>query len=114
MRAWDEGTFNEQLGEKNDWGIIMGQSLSGKTLVAGMVADVSNGKVIDLAKLAEDIRPRLETEDGPFEGRIPDEEVEKDILAIMKADKANGEKFFYLFDGRHHETIDAAANWFSS
>ena len=52
-----------------------------------------------MAKIAEDIRPRLETEDGPFEGRIPDAEVEKDILAMISADKNNGDKFFYIVDG---------------
>ena len=64
--------------------------------------------------MAEDIRPRLETEDGPFEGRIPDAEVEKDILAIVEADKAAGDKFLYLFDGQHHESIDAMATFLLS
>jgi hypothetical protein len=109
MRAWDEGTFNEHLGNKTEWGIVIGQSLSGKSLVARLIADSSNGKVIDLAKIAEEIRPKLETEEGPFEGRIPDAEVEKEILAIIAADKAAGEKFMYLFDGQHHEKVDTMA-----
>ena len=100
MRSWDESTFNEHLGNKTDWGIITGQSLSGKSLVAKIVAESSNGKVIDLVALAEAIRPRLESpEDGPFEGRIPDAEVEKDVLAIIARDKNAGENFFYLIDG---------------
>ena len=99
MRAWDEGTFNEHLGNKTEWGIVIGQSLSGKSLVARIIADSSNGKVIDLVKIAEEIRPKLETEDGPFEGRIPDADVEKEVLAVIAADKAAGEKFMYLFDG---------------
>lgn len=111
MRSWDENTFNEHLGNKTEWGIVMGQSLSGKSLVARLVSENANSKVIDLAKMAEDIRPRLETEDGPFEGRVPDAEVEKDILSIISADKASGEKFLYLFDGQHHESIDAMASF---
>ena len=58
--------------------------MSGKSLVAGIVAENKNGKVIDVAKIADAIRPRLDTEEGgPFEGRIPDKEVEKDILNIV-------------------------------
>ena len=80
MRTWDESTFNEHLGNKTDWGIITGQSLSGKSLVAKIVAESNNGKVIDMAAIAEGIRPTLETEDGPFEGRIPDDKVQNSIL----------------------------------
>ena len=111
MRCWDESTFNEHLGNKTEWAIVLGQPFSGKSLVAGVVAASTCGKVIDLAKIAEDIRPRLETEDGPFEGRIPDAEVEKDVLAIISADKNSGEKFFYIIDGQHHENVPAAADF---
>ena len=111
MRCWDESMFNEHLGQKTEWAIVLGQSLSGKSLVAKVVSDAAKGKIIDLAKIAEDIRPRLETEDGPFEGKIPDAEVEKDVLAIVKADKDNGDKFFYIVDGQHHDTVAAAATF---
>ena len=108
MREWDESTFNEHAGNKTEWGVVLGQPLSGKSLVAGIVTESTNGKVIDMAKLAESIRPRLGNEDeGPFEGRVPDAEVEKDILAMVSADKSSGEKFFYLIDGQHHETVEA-------
>lgn len=110
MRSWDESTFNEHLGNKTDWGIITGQSLSGKSLVAKIVADSNNGKVVDLVALAESIRPSLASEDGePFDGRIPDDKVEAAILAMIAADKNAGENFFYLIDGQHHETVDLAA-----
>lgn len=111
MRAWDESTFNEHLGNRTEWGIIMGQSLSGKSLVAKLISDNANAKVFEMAKIAEDIRPRLETEDGPFEGRIPDAEVEKDVLAMIAADKAAGNKCLYLFDGQYHESVDAMADF---
>lgn len=114
MRAWDEGTFNDHLGNKTEWGIMMGQSLSGKSLVGKIVADMKGGKIIDMKAIAEAIRPRLENEGEPFEGNIPDAEVEKDVLAIIEADKTAGEKFFYLIDGQHHETIEAAATFLAS
>lgn len=99
MRRWDESTFNEHLGNKTEWAIVLGQSFSGKSVVAGVVNDSTCGKIIDLTKIAEDIRPKLETEDGPFEGRIPDAEVEKAIVAMISADKNKGDKFFYIVDG---------------
>lgn len=63
--------------------------------------------------IAEAIRPRLETEDGPFEGRVPDEEVEKDVKKLVEADKESGNKFFYLIDGMYHETIEKSLEFLS-
>lgn len=111
MYGWDESTFNEHLGNKTEWGIVLGQSLSGKSLVAKIIADNANGKVFEMTKIAEEIRPKLETEEGPFEGRIPDAEVEKSILATIAADKAAGNKFLYIFDGQHHESVDKMASF---
>ena len=68
-------------------------------MVAKIVAESTNGKVIDIAKIVDAVRPRLDTEEGPFEGRVPDAEVEKDILQILNTDKNNGNKFLYIFDG---------------
>ena len=84
LRGWDATLFQEQLGNKTDWAIIRGEPLSGKTTVAGMIATATKGKVVNLVSMAEAIRPRLETEDGPFEGRIPDAEVEKDLKAMVE------------------------------
>ena len=114
MRSWDEATFTEHLGGRTGYGVIMGGTLSGKSLVGSIVAQATKGKVLDLNAMAEAIRPRLETEDGPFEGRVPDAEVEKDVLALIEADKQAGEKFFYLFDGRYHETVEQMADFLSS
>lgn len=89
MRAWDEGTFQEHLGSNTEWAIVLGQTLSGKSLVSSILSEGSNRKVIDVAKVAEAVKPRLDTEEAPFEGRVPDEEVEKDILNIISTDKNN-------------------------
>lgn len=109
MRCWDESTFNEHLGSRTNWGLIMGGSLTGKSFVAKVVAESTKGKVIEWNSIAEAIRPRLETEDGPFEGRIPEADVEKDVLAMIEADKQSGEKVAYIFDGRYHEKVEDAA-----
>jgi len=111
MRSWDDATFNEHLGSRTNWGLVMGGPLSGKSLVAKIISDNTKGKVIDMIKMAELIKPRLDTEEGPFEGRVPDAEVEKDVLAMINADASSGEKFFYFFDGRYHQTIEAQAEF---
>lgn len=108
LKGWDETLFREQLGNKVDWAIVKGESLSGKTTVAKMIAESTKGKVLDLRTIAEAIRPRLATDEGEFEGRIPDAEVEKDVKKIVMDDMERGEKFLYLFDGQYHETVDAA------
>jgi len=105
MRAWDEATFNEHLGSRTSWGLIAGGPLSGKSLVSKIVAENTKGKVVDMIAMADAVRPTLDTEEGPFEGRVPDAEVEKRVLAMVEADKQAGDKFFYLFDGRYHETV---------
>jgi len=111
MGAWDEATFNEHLGGRTNWGLVMGGTMTGKSHVAKIVADNTKGKVVDMNAMAELIRPRLETEDGPFEGRVPDAEVEKDVQAMIEADKTAGDKFSYIFDGRYHETVQQMATF---
>lgn len=63
MRCWDESTFAEHLGSRTNWGFVMGGPLSGKSLVARLIAESSKGKVIDMNALAESIRPRLEVDE---------------------------------------------------
>lgn len=111
MHAWDEATFNEHLGSRTAWGLVSGGPLSGKSLVAKIVADQSKGKVVDMTAMAEVVRKDLDTEEAPFEGRVPDAEVEKAVLAMVEAHKKAGEKFFYLFDGRYHETVEKQAEF---
>ena len=108
LRGWDETLFREQLGNKVDWAIVKGESLSGKTTVAKMIAESTKGKVLDLRTIAEAIRPRLAGDEGEFEGRIPDAEVEKDVKKIIMDDMERGDKFLYLFDGLYHETVEAS------
>ena len=102
------------MGNNTEWAIVLGQSLSGKSLVASVLAEQANGKIIDAAKIAEAAKSRLDTEEQPFEGRVPDVEVEKDILNLVSTDKNNGNKFFYIFDGQYHESVDANAEFLLS
>ena len=49
-----------------------------------------------------------------MEGPAPIGEVEKDVLALIAADKAAGSNFNYLFDGYKHETAEAFIEFASS
>ena len=113
LRGWDATTFQEQLGNKVDWAIVRGEALSGKTQIANMIAKTTKGKVINMVKVAEEIVPTLETEDGPFEGRVPDEKVEERVRQMVDDDLASGMKHFYLFDGFHHETVEKTLDFLS-
>jgi len=64
--------------------------LSGKTTVANLIANSTKGKILNLVTLAESIRGSLETEEGPFEGRIPDADVEKALRKVIMDDVESG------------------------
>jgi len=42
-----------------------------------------------MAKIAEECKKKLSTDDEPFEGEVPLTEVEKETIAIVKRDKAS-------------------------
>lgn len=114
LRGWDETLFKEQLGNKVDWAIVRGEAFSGSDMVAKMIATAAKGKVVNLSEIAEKtIRPKLATEDGEFEGRIPDAEVEKELVKLISDDQSRGEKYLYLFDGIYHESIEAGGAFMS-
>jgi len=113
MKEWDSRSFEEQLGSRTEWGIISGCSLTGKTTVAGMIAGLNRGKILNMAVLSEECKKRLGTEDEPFEGDVPLAEVEKDVVALVEADKAASEQFTYIFDGYTHTSAEEFVKWFS-
>lgn len=52
--------------------------------------------------VAEEVRKRLSTEDEPFEGDIPLEEIEKDICSMVSSAKSGGKRVNFVFDGFMH------------
>lgn len=114
LKQWDAREFEEQLGNRTEWGIITGRTYSGKSTVATMLAQLNRGKILNMTQIAEECKKRLGTEDEPFEGEVPLSEVEKDTIAIVNKDKACSQQFTYIFDGYLHKTADAFVNWFSS
>lgn len=49
MNEWDASTFAEHLGKKIYWGMFTGRSYSGKKTVAAALANIINGKIINMA-----------------------------------------------------------------
>ena len=122
MKAWDETSFKEHLGQKTDWSILCGRKFSGSDIIGGLVSKLTGGKILSMEKIEEEVtKKRLSPEDAeePMDGPAPIGEIEKDVLALVAADKANGQTFNYLFDGYSnkgykHETAEAFIAFASS
>jgi adenylate kinase len=77
MSEWDFNVFNEKLGNKTDFGIIVGRPLSGKSTLAQYMAKNLGYKVVDMKAITEKVKGMLGTEDEPFEGEVPIAKVEE-------------------------------------
>lgn len=71
MKNWDLRTFQEHLGQKVDFGIVIGRPYSGKSTISKYVASLSKGHVFLMSDVAEEVKKTLGTEDEPFEGEVP-------------------------------------------
>lgn len=67
MHAWDSTNFHEMLGEKHDYSICLGRSLSGKSEIAKALEKHCGYTVIDFKAVEEDLKKRLSTEDNEVE-----------------------------------------------
>ena len=72
-----------------------------------MLAQHQGFTVIDMKDIAEKLRAKLGTEDGPFEGEVPVAEVEKEIVAVIASSKGAATKAKFVFDGYTHKTEEA-------
>lgn len=54
--------------------------------------------------ISEDVRKRLSTEDEPFEGDVPINEIEKDIVNMVNS--AAGQRVCLVFDGFMHPNAE--------
>ncbi len=102
MANWDFRQFNELLGQKTDYNLVIGRGLSGKTAVCGMLAKMGQ-KLIDYKAVEEVVKKNLSTEEEPVE-EAPIPEVFKEALKIICEDKKAGNKCTYIFDGTYGKT----------
>ena len=100
MNEWSFQLFDEQMGNKVQFGFIVGKSLSGKTTLAKIMEKSHGYTPIDMKDVTQKLKDSKGTEEGPFEGEIPMEEVEQSVMKIVKDGK--GQKF--LFDDYTHPT----------
>lgn len=110
MKGWDATTFNEQMGKKTEWSILLGRKYSGSDSLGGLISKLTAGKIVNMDTIEKDItKKRLypDEEEGAETEPIPVAEVEKDILAIIESDQASGQTFNYIFDGFKHESVKA-------
>lgn len=86
--------FNEKLGNKTDYGVIMGRTLAGKSTLAKYMAEKLDYTLIDMKAIKEEVKKSMGTEEEPFEGEVPLDKVEQATCAIVS--KAKGK---LIFDG---------------
>jgi hypothetical protein len=105
MSEWDYSIFKEKLGDKVEFGLVVGRPYSGKSTVCEYMASNFGWKVIDMKAIADKIRPTLGTEDEPFEGEIPMPEIEKDIRRFIEENRRSHDRVKFVFDGYTHKTV---------
>ena len=104
MNCWDFSVFQEKLGNKVEFGVMLGQSLSGKTTLAGIMKNKMDFILIDMKAISELVRDGMKNEEGePFEGDIPVKSVEDEVVKIVEQHQAAPGKKKYLFDGFIHK-----------
>ena len=83
MNAWDYTVFNEKLGNKTDYGIVMGRAHAGKTTLAKYMVESLDFTLVDMKAIREDVKKSLGTEEEPFEGDVPIAKTEDAVSTSM-------------------------------
>lgn len=110
MREWDASKFEAALGRKVNWGVVYGREHSGKAELAKALAGLIKGKIINMGKIAEDLKKKLGTEDEPFEGDVPTSKIEEAILETVAQDRAANRNFTYIFEDWAHKNATEFIN----
>ena len=104
MNSWDFSVFQEKLGNKVDFGVVLGQAFSGKTTLTGIMKNGMDFQVIDMKAISEVVRESMKSEEGePYEGDIPDASIEKEVVKFIQEQQASPGKKKFLFDGFVHK-----------
>lgn len=84
MNSWDYDAFQEKLGNRTEFGIVVGNQFTGKTTICNLMNKMFNYQIINMKQIQEQIKQRLGTEEEPFEGEVNIADVEADIRALIK------------------------------
>ena len=104
MNEWSFQLFNEKLGNKIEFGLVSGKSMSGKTQACTILEQNHGFTAINMATLSEQVKATLGTEEEPFEGEVPIADVEKAICKKINDAKNAGGRCKFVFDGFTHAT----------
>lgn len=85
MSEWSYKNYEEKMEGRIQFGFLVGKSLAGKTTIAKYMEEALGYRIIDMKAETEKLKEAKGTEDAPFEGEIPVEEVEQAILDMIKA-----------------------------
>jgi adenylate kinase family enzyme len=88
MSEWDFSLFNQKLGNKIAFGVVIGRPFSGKTTIANRLAQLNSMTLIDMKVISEKLKASLGTEDEPFEGEVPIKLVEGEVLKLIREKRA--------------------------
>ena len=102
MSEWSMQLFEEKLGNKVEYGIVVGKSNSGKSTIAKQLQTMFDNTVIDMKQVEGKVKAKMGTEEEPFEGEVPIAKVEEEITSMIESSKGTGQKF--LFDSYSHAT----------
>ena len=103
ISRWDYSVFQEKLGNKVEYGVLLGAACPGKPVLAATMKTDMSYQVIDMKAISEGVRASLSTEDEPFEGDVPVDSVEKEAAAFITKTQAASTKAKFLFDGFIHK-----------
>jgi len=106
MSEWNHQLFEEKLGNRVEFGLMVGKSNSGKTTLANLLASNQGYTVLDMKATTEKVKASKGTEEEPFDGPVPIAEVEAAIIEKIKQTQDTAAKAKFVFDGFTHESLD--------
>lgn len=105
MNEWSYELFEEKLGNKVEYGIIVGESFSGKTETAKCLAANQGFTVIDMNKITEGVKAKMGGDgDEPFEGEVPIQKIEEAVCETIMQARGSGQRAKFVFDGYTHKS----------
>jgi len=97
MSEWDFSIFSEKLGNKTDYGVILGRQLAGKSTLSKYMSEKLDYTLLDMKAIREEVKKSMGTEEEPFEGDVPIEKTESAVSALIAKTKGK-----IIFDGFVH------------
>lgn len=105
VKTWSYESFEEFFKPKVDYVVVYGRPLSGKTTVCNLLSKHLGFKWIDYKVYEELARKKLGTDEEPFEGDVPLDNITEEILNLILTETNSGKRFTYAIDGMNKEDL---------